>query len=130
MRANSDKLQTFPLGMNVLFAVTLHDNIGRTFAVASIPLKYRLNRRVEIIITQRKINTCSEECSASGKDWEYLAGFCVDNSELCVIHCQMDFFFYENINNTAIDIKQPLQLSKTKLAEHNKAIYYEKRNKN
>ena len=48
VRANSDKLQTFPLGMNVLFAVTLHDNIGRTFAVASIPLKYRLNRQVAV----------------------------------------------------------------------------------
>lgn len=46
VRANSDKLQTFPLGMNVLFAVTLHDNIGRRFAVATIPLKYRLNRQV------------------------------------------------------------------------------------
>lgn len=44
VRANSEKLQTFPLGMNVLFAVTLHDNIGRTFSVATIPLKYRLNR--------------------------------------------------------------------------------------
>lgn len=44
VRANSEKLHTFPLGMNVLFAVTLHDNIGRRFAVASIPLKYRLNR--------------------------------------------------------------------------------------
>ena len=50
MRANSDKLHTFPLGMNVLFAVTLHDNIGRAFAVASIPLKYRLNRQVPIIL--------------------------------------------------------------------------------
>ena len=57
MRANSDKLQTFPLGMNALFAVTLHDNIGRTFAVASIPLKYRLNRQVKtIIIIVKKIN--------------------------------------------------------------------------
>ena len=44
VRTNSDKLHTFPLGMNVLLAVTLHDNIGRRFAVASIPLKYRLNR--------------------------------------------------------------------------------------
>ena len=46
VRANSDEFQTFPLGMNALFAVTLHDNIGREFAVASIPLKYRLNRQV------------------------------------------------------------------------------------
>ncbi|XP_029186949.2 LOW QUALITY PROTEIN: nuclear pore membrane glycoprotein 210-like [Acropora millepora] len=44
VRANSDKLQSFPLGMNVLFSVTLHDNIGRAFSVATIPLKYRLNR--------------------------------------------------------------------------------------
>ena len=44
VRANSDNVQTFPLGMNVLFVVTLHDNIGRTFDAASIPLKYRLNR--------------------------------------------------------------------------------------
>ncbi|CAH3168221.1 unnamed protein product [Porites lobata] len=44
VRANSDEFQTFPLGMNALFAITLHDNIGREFAVASIPLKYRLNR--------------------------------------------------------------------------------------
>ena len=50
VRANSDKLQTFPLGTNALFAVTLHDNIGRAFAVASIPLKYRLNRQVSSIL--------------------------------------------------------------------------------
>ena len=46
VRASSDKLHTFPLGMNVVFAVTLHDNIGRAFVVSSIPLKYRLNRQV------------------------------------------------------------------------------------
>lgn len=44
VRANADKMQSFPLGMNVLFSVTLHDNIGRAFSVATIPLKYRLNR--------------------------------------------------------------------------------------
>lgn len=46
VRATSGKLHSFPLGMNALFVVVLHDNIGREFHSAGIPLKYRLNRFV------------------------------------------------------------------------------------
>ena len=87
MRANSDKLQTFPLGMNVLFAVTLHDNIGRTFAVASIPLKYRLNRQVTfkcivmlmLLISGRYIITDISRVRMGpgnhGKSWNFTLAF-------------------------------------------------------
>ncbi|EDO39640.1 predicted protein [Nematostella vectensis] len=44
VRATSEKLHSFPLGMNALFVVVLHDNIGRKFHSTGIPLKHRLNR--------------------------------------------------------------------------------------
>jgi hypothetical protein len=36
--------------MNALFVVVLHDNIGREFHSAGIPLKYRLNRFVAVTL--------------------------------------------------------------------------------
>ena len=42
------KRPAFPLGVNVLFGVTLHDKMGRLFDVSNVPLKHRTSRSVEI----------------------------------------------------------------------------------
>lgn len=42
----SEGRPSFPIGSNALFGVTLHDNTGRLFDVANIPMKHSVSRLV------------------------------------------------------------------------------------
>ena len=48
VRANENHIHAFPIGYSAPYSVSLHDAVGRSFDVADVPIRYRMNRLVKL----------------------------------------------------------------------------------